>query len=383
MKILLVSIPNHHFFQWVKQLENSGHTVFWFDITDGAGFVEKIRWVKQYNGWKLKVNFPFRKRIKHYLPKFSRWLEKLNTHNFETVFEQKLLEIKPDIVHCFEMNLTGIPISSVMYKYPSITLMYSSWGSDMYYFREHGLQEYEVNSFLKRVNALISDCMRDYRIAIQNGFANQFLGVYPGNGGIAYPKSHVKQIADRDTIMVKGYESFGCKASVIIKALEIVPVELFDNLKIIVYSADDVIIEQIQNSNWFKSVQIQLLPRSQFLSNEVMLQLMGKANIHISNNISDGMPNTLLESMGMGAFPIQSNPGNASAEVITHGVNGFLIDDPLDSTALATLIQKAILDQALREEALVYNVTFAQHQYDRNRLQKEIEQLYQQVIISK
>ncbi|WP_258929477.1 hypothetical protein [Flavobacterium davisii] len=48
MKILLVSIPNHHFFQWANQLKNSGYQVHWFDITDGAGFADKISWVKQY-----------------------------------------------------------------------------------------------------------------------------------------------------------------------------------------------------------------------------------------------------------------------------------------------------------------------------------------------
>ena len=57
---------------------------------------------------------------------------------------------------------------------------------------------------------------------------------------------------------------------------------------------------------------------------------MGKSGIHIANSISDGMPNALLEAMGMGAFPIQSNPGKVSEEVITHGKNGFLIEDQND-----------------------------------------------------
>jgi hypothetical protein len=37
--------------------------------------------------------------------------------------------------------------------------------------------------------------------------------------------------------------------------------------------------------------------------------------LHIGNSISDGMPNALLEAMGMGAFSIQSNPGKVSEEV--------------------------------------------------------------------
>jgi hypothetical protein len=42
----------------------------------------------------------------------------------------------------------------------------------------------------------------------------------------------------------------------------------------------------------------------------------GQSILHIGNSISDGMPNALLEAMGMGAFPIQSNPGKVSEEVI-------------------------------------------------------------------
>ena len=53
MKILMVAIPNHHFFQWVNQLEQAGHEVYWFDITDGAGFSNKIKWVKQVRKFLL------------------------------------------------------------------------------------------------------------------------------------------------------------------------------------------------------------------------------------------------------------------------------------------------------------------------------------------
>ena len=60
MKILMVAIPNHHFFQWVNQLKDSGYEVFWFDISDGGSVVAKISWVRQIKGWKLKWDFPFR-----------------------------------------------------------------------------------------------------------------------------------------------------------------------------------------------------------------------------------------------------------------------------------------------------------------------------------
>ncbi|GAL81819.1 hypothetical protein JCM19274_378 [Algibacter lectus] len=60
----MVAIPNHHFFQWVNQLENAGHDVYWFDVTDGGPKSSKIEWVTQIKGWKLKWDFPLRSTIK-------------------------------------------------------------------------------------------------------------------------------------------------------------------------------------------------------------------------------------------------------------------------------------------------------------------------------
>ncbi len=382
MKILMVAIPNHHFFQWVNQLKYSGYEVFWFDVSDGGSVVAKISWVKQIKGWKLKWDFPFRNRIKASVPKIYSYFQKYNEFDLAAVFEQKINEIQPDIVHCFEMNLSGLPILNVMNKYREISFIYSSWGSDMFYFKEHGIQKKQVALFLERVDYLITDCKRDYSIAVQNGFKNKFIGVYPGNGGITFATEFIQTVKKRNIILVKGYESFGCKASKIIEALQLVPLILLQNFEIVIYSADEIIIEKIKKSAFFDNLKLKIYSRAIFIANEDLLKVMGETSIHISNNISDGMPNTLLESMGMGAFPIQSNPGNASEEVISHGVNGYLIADPLDSATIATLIEKAINDTELRTRAQEYNVNFIQEKYNRSYLKNEIVQIYQDVFLN-
>src|SRR5690606_20418101 len=61
------------------------------------------------------------------------------------------------------------------------------------------------------------------------------------------------------------------------------------------------------------------------ISHNQVLQIMGNSLIYIGNSVSDGMPNTLLEAIIMGAFPIQSNPGGVTEEIITDGINGLLI----------------------------------------------------------
>ena len=382
MKILMIAIPNHHFFQWVNQLEFSGYEVHWFDITDGGKEVSKIKWVKQFKGWKLRFDYPFRYRLKKKLPLVFNFIEKINNRDVEKVFSKILNKIQPDIVHCFEMKLTGLPIVSVMNKYKNIKFIYSSWGSDMYYYKNYDVSQNHVELFLARVDFLITDCKRDYNIAIQKGYKNKYLGVFPGNGGIYIDTKFIQPLTNRNYILIKGYNDGIGMASKVLKALELLSRNDLQAKKIIIYSTDNSILSQISESNYLTSLNIKIYRRDEFMPNEELLRIMGNCAIHIANSISDGMPNSLLESMGMGVFPIQSNPGKVSEEVITHGVNGFLIENPLDSTEIANWIKKAIEDNELRENAQKYNIDFVNKNYNRAFLKNEIVQLYNSVLLS-
>ena len=376
----MVAIPNHHFFQWVNQLKASGHDVVWFDASDGGSEVERINWVTQIKGWKLKWDFPMRHSIKNYFPKIYTVFQKFNERDLSPVFEKIIQEFKPDVVHSFEMRLAGLPILAVMQKYSAIPFIYSSWGSDLFYYLQLGIAKSTVSSFLERVDYLITDCKRDYFIAIESGYKNRFLGVYPGNGGIAIDTTKIKYSQERDTIIIKGYDDGVGLASKVIEGLQLVPIDLIKNFKIVVYSADDSIINLLKSAYSFKGLPIRIIRRGAFISNHELLEIMGQSVLHIGNSISDGMPNALLEAMGMGAFPIQSNPGKVSEEVITHGVNGFLIENPLDSFEIANWIEKAIVNKELRAFAQNHNVDFVNKNYNRENLKQSIVQLYKGIL---
>nr|WP_315164875.1 glycosyltransferase family 4 protein [uncultured Flavobacterium sp.] len=380
MKILMIAIPNHHFFQWVNQLKESGYEVYWFDSTDGGNKVDRIDWVYQIKGWKLKYNFPLRHFLKKKLPKIYKGIQKYNERKIAAVFEKVLKEIQPDIVHCFEMRLAGFPILEIMEQRPNLKFIYSSWGSDIYFFKELGVQEEQFCRFLARVDYLITDCKRDYEIAKQNGFKNIYFGTYIGNGGLTIEEKNIQNINERNIFIVKGYEDGIGKALKVIEAIELLPLELFQELEIIIYSADVSVKEKVENSSFFKLLKVKIYSRGQFIANADLLENMGKSKIHIANSISDGMPNVLLEAMGMGAFPIQSNPGNVSEEVIEHGVNGFLISNPLDIHEIAGWIEKALLNNQLREEAQTYNINLVSKNYNRENLKQDIVKLYKGIL---
>lgn len=378
MKIVLVSIPNHHFFQWTNQLKDAGHEIFWFDISGVGNYVEKISWVNQIVGWKIRYNYPFRSKIKRKLPWFFTFLKQFNERKTQTVFAENLLNIKPDVVHCFDMELTGFQILKTLQK-SNIPLFYSSWGSDIFYFRERGFTENQVSEFLKRVDFLITDCTRDFLIAKKNGFSGEFLGVFPGNGGISIQEMHKKEITSRKIILIKGYQFDVGEAIKIIKALEKLSVVLLSEYEIVIYSAEKSIENYLLDSSFFKSLKIKIYSRNNFINNDKLISIMGKSCLHIGNNLSDGIPNSLIEAMGMGAFPIQSNPGNATAELITHGKNGYLIENPLDIENISDLIKAALQNIKLRSEAQLYNESFINKNYERSLLRPKILELYEQI----
>lgn len=373
----MVSIPNHHFFQWVDQLKDCGHDVIWFDASGGGSHVERINWVNQIKDWKLKWNFPKRHSLKQYFPLFYKGIQKWNERDITDVFENIIQEYQPDIVHSFEMHIAGLPILAVMQKHKDIPFIYSSWGSDMFYYSQLGIAKSQVSNFLDRVNYLITDCHRDYKIALENGYKNTFLGVYPGNGGIAIDTTKIKDTQQRKTIMIKGYDDGVGMALKVIQALELISISLIENYSIVVYSADASIIQHLKSATYFESLKVRVIKRGEFISNSKLLEIMGQSVLHIGNSISDGMPNALLEAMGMGAFPIQSNPGKVSEEVIKEGVNGLLINDPFDTQEIADGIELVILNLEMRAQAQVYNVDFIQNNYNRLALKKEIIDNYE------
>ena len=378
MKILTVAIPNHHFFQWVNQLENSGHDVYWFDVTDGGPKSPKIEWVTQLKGWKLKWDFPFRSTIKKRLPKLYKTIQKYNENSVSKAFQNAFDSIQPDVVHCFEMQLSGLPILPTMEENKT-PLIYSSWGSDVFYFEELGVLKTELQRFYKRANYLITDCKRDHKLATKNGFKNQFLGVFPGNGGLTNDTTKIKTFDTRPLILIKGYDDGVGKASKVLEALQLVSKNLLLNKHIVIYSADDNIQQQIKASKKLSALGITIYSRHTFIQNIDLLAVMGQSCIHIANSISDGMPNALLEAMSMGAFPIQSNPGHVTEEVITNGKNGLLISNPLDENQIALHIETALKNEALRQQAQYFNVNLMQKQYNRATLQPKIQALYKTV----
>ena len=277
------------------------------------------------------------------------------------------------------MYLTSAPIREVMKRHDNIKWVYSSWGSDLFFYRNRKRELEEIEKTLPHVNYMFADCLRDYRIAVENGFSGNFLGVFPGGGGydLAVTDSLMVPKNKRKRILVKGYQGLHGRSIQVLQALWKIKEKIEErDQQIVVFGADEEVRKYVANSplrSWKALRIIGQVPHSS------VMQLMGGAFLYVGNSLSDGIPNTLLEAIIMGAFPVQSNPGGATAEVVTHRKNGMLIKDPENTEALAELLEESITDSALRSKAIKWNLDNIKPRLERGRVREEVLKAYQLV----
>lgn len=337
--ILLISMNSVHVKRWIENLKDADYEIYWFDILDRGKLKTDIE-INQIVNWKkrridyIKGEYFLRKKFPKIYSRIQPYLEITIEQQLEKIIE----EIKPDVVHSFEMQSCSYPILNTMLKYPKLNWLYSCWGSDLYYFQNFKKENKKLKNIFKRINFLHTDCLRDYKIAKELGFNGTFLGVIPGGGGfeiLEFIKFQMP-IEERKIILVKGYEHKFGRALNVLKALNLLSKELID-YEIVFFGAHKEVSNFIDNND----LKVKVCIRNK-LSHLELIKLMGKAKIYIGNSISDGMPNTLLEAIIMNVFPIQSNPGGATAEIIENGINGLLINNPENISEIKLQINRAL-----------------------------------------
>ncbi len=375
MKILFVSVFSNHFFNWVLQLKDSGHEVYWLDAHDANTYVRKIDFVHQTVKWKNKFEFPGRQRIKKNLPSLDAFIKKFNQRKFIDVFQQKYNEIQPDVIHSFEMNSACVPIVEIMKNHPETKWIYTAWGTDLFYYANEPIKLRGTKDVFNRLDYMFADCTRDFLIAKKLGFKGEFLGTFPGGGGyeLELSNSRMKEFQKRKTILIKGYQNKFGRCNNVLEALIKVEDEIKD-YSIIVFGASEEVFKLIDLPSFKIKKNIKVIG---MIGRGEVLDLMGQSLIYIGNSISDGMPNTLLEAIIMESFPIQSNPGGATAEIIEHGKNGYLIEDPENIDEIAVLIKNAVQNPELLKSGIEFNSKYIKPKLDREYVKELVLNRYE------
>ena len=383
MKILFVSIPSIHAIRWIENLKGEPHELYWFDIMDrGNILISNDIKINKITNWKkrkkkyLKGEYFLQKKTPTLYSKIQPFLEVTIHEKFEKI----LKEIKPDAVHSFEMQSCSYPILKIMNEYPKITWIYSCWGSDLFYYQNFKNHKVKIKKVLERIQFLHTDCNRDYLIAKKMGFNGVFSGVSPGGSGydLKLLETYKLPLNKRKLILVKGYENVFGKALNVLKALDLLGDEIKE-FKVVVFAAHKSVIDFVNKNK----LPYQVFEKDS-LTHVETLKLMGKSKFYIGNSISDGIPNTLLEALIMDVFPIQSNPGNVTSEVITDGVNGLLINNPNDIYDIKNVLNKVLMkDSTISfDSSIEINKEIAKERLDIVLNKKKVVDFYNKIEVS-
>jgi glycosyltransferase involved in cell wall biosynthesis len=120
---------------------------------------------------------------------------------------------------------------------------------------------------------------------------------------------------------------------------------------------------------------VRLLPK---VPHHGMGEYFRSSDITVSLSVHDGTPNSLLEAMACGCFPVVGDI-ESTREWINDSQNGLLVD-ATDAPSVAYALQKAIADYALRDKAFAYNQAIIRERASRASVMRAAEVFYREVL---
>ena len=283
--------------------------------------------------------------------------------------------VQPDLIHAMRIPYEGMLAADAFTG--NAPLLVSVWGND---FTLHapstaGMRHY-TEWTLKVADALHADCLRDIRLAKKWGFAAQKPTlVTPGNGGIRseifYPASQPS--AAPVVLNPRGFRAY-VRNDAFFQAIPLVLKERPDARFQCAAMAGEP-----QALAWMKELGItqavELLPPR---SHAEMAEVFRQAQVLVSPSTHDGTPNSLLEGMACGCFPIAGDL-DSIREWITPGVNGLLVDAG-DPSALAEAILRGLNEPALRQHAAVENAAIIAERAEYTRNMARVLDFYKRLM---
>jgi len=307
-----------------------------------------------------------------------QWIGPLSLSGAARRFAQVAARIRPDLVHAMRIPYEGM--LAALGSDPGVPLLVSVWGNDFtLHAPSNPLLARYTRLALRRASALHADCQRDILLAPMWGFeASKPAVVLPGGGGVQldlfYPLADGDSIANQAPLVVnpRGFRAYVENKAffqAIPWVLEAHPLARF---------ACPAMAGEAQALRWVEqtnlSAQVELLPR---LTRQQMADLFRRAQVAVSPTTHDGTPNTLLEAIACGCFPIAGDL-ESLREWIVPGQNGLLVD-PRSPQALAQAMITALSDSRLRLEAREQNTRLVAERADYRRVMEKAEAFYRQL----
>ncbi|TFH34332.1 MAG: glycosyltransferase [Anaerolineales bacterium] len=295
-----------------------------------------------------------------------------------------------DLLHALRIPYEGMLAAQVN---PEIPLVLSVWGND---FTLHANSTpwmgWLTRRAVRRAHGLHADCQRDVNLSRQWGLGmNRPTVVLPGGGGIDRSMFHTG--TTNPDLLEPGLRA----------KLEAIPPDapwvinprgfrayvrsdtFFQSIPLILHKFPKAIflapsmLGEAQANQWITRLgighSVVLLPK---LAPVEMAALFQRSQVAISPSEHDGTPNTFLEAIACGCFPVVGDLASLR-EWVQDGTNGLLID-PASPEALAQAVITALRDPGLRSQASAHNQTMIDTRAERSQVGRELDRFYCEVI---
>jgi hypothetical protein len=293
--------------------------------------------------------------------------------------------VKPDIIHSMEFQEAGyltLAAKEILKgKFPK--WIATNWGSDIYLFGRLAEHRERVRAVVENCDYYSCECERDVILAHEYGLRGEVLPVFPNTGGFDLEKCEALRAlgltSTRKIILLKGYQTWAGRALSGLRALTRCQ-DILRNYgySIAIFSAREDVKIAAELFVLDTGIPVEIVPPC---SHTEMLKKYGQARVYIGLSISDAISTSLLESIVMGAFPIQSCTACAD-EWIVDGQSGLIVP-PEDVDLIEKALRLALTDDALVDQADSLNKETARKRLSLAVIQPKVIGFYQQVYNSK
>ena len=371
MKILFVAMSNSiHTTRWIGQIADQAWDLHIFPSIDFGDTHPELRNVTIYHsiyGKKKNENNAVRLNGQPVFSNALAWAGRCIIKNLNPEYRRDQLirlieEIKPDIIHSLEFQNGGYLVLDAKRKFLKRsknnerfpTWIATNWGSDIFLFGRRPDHKKKIQALLKECDYYSCECQRDIELAKKFGFNGKYLPVIPNAGGFdldTIEKNKIdRKTSDRRVILLKGYQGWAGRALVGLDAIALCA-DVLNDYEIEIFSCtSNEVKKKAKIISKTTGIPILIIPP---VSHNDLLKLFGRARIYMGLSISDAISTSLLESMVMGSFPIQSDTSCAD-EWIVNGKTGFIVP-PEDAAMVALKLKQAVQDDSLVNTATEIN----------------------------
>ena len=295
-------------------------------------------------------------------------------------FLRILDEVQPNLVHALRVPFEGMLAAATPAVIP---LVVSIWGNDLtFHARTSFLMKSRTRRTLARADGLLADTSRDVRLAFQWGLrADAPTAVLPGNGGLdleeinrtlSLPVAHDYILPEGRPLVVnpRGFRPGSVHQDVFFASIPLILKEFPQ-----AYFVCTAMQGQPQALKWVEQYHLAecvlLLP---YLGQQQLWQLFSRAQVYVSLSSHDGTPNTFLEALACGCFPVVGDI-ESLREWLEPERTGLLVD-PREPRAAAQAVLHALRHPELRERARQGNIRVLKQRAEVNGVRREAQIFY-------